>query len=135
MHYGMIPELVGRLPVAVGLEPLDHAGLMAVLTQPRNALVKQFRRLFEMDNVELVFDDAALRLAADMALQQQTGARGLRSILEGALLDVMYEIPSRSDVRRVVVHADAIAHRRRPLLVGEAGRPLNWGEDKLDEAA
>ena len=135
MHYGMIPELVGRLPVAVGLEPLDHAGLMAVLTQPRNALVKQFRRLFEMDNVELVFDDAALRLAADMALQQQTGARGLRSILEGALLDVMYEIPSRSDVRRVVVHADAIAHRRRPLLVGEDGRPLNWGEDKLDEAA
>jgi len=135
MRYGLIPELVGRLPVAVGLEPLDHDALMAVLTRPRNALVKQFKRLFEMDNVELVFDDAALRLAADMALRQQTGARGLRSILESALLDAMYEIPSRSDVRRVVVHADAIAHRSHPLLRGEGGRPLSWGDAQLDEAA
>ncbi len=128
MRYGLIPELVGRLPMAVGLEPLDHAGLMAVLTQPRNALVKQFKRLFEMDNVELTFNDDALHLAADLALKQQTGARGLRSILETTLLNVMYEIPSRSDVRRVVVQAEAIANRAHPLLLGEADAPLSWGE-------
>ena len=135
MHYGLIPELVGRLPVAVGLESLDHNGLMAVLTRPRNALVKQFKRLFEMDNVDLAFNDDALHLAADLALQQQTGARGLRSILETTLLDVMYEIPSRSDVRRVIVHAEAISHRAHPLLVGEAGAALSWGDEKLDAVA
>ena len=135
MRYGMIPELVGRLPMLVSVDPLDHAALMAVLTQPRNALVKQFRRLFEMDDVELAFNDDALHLAADLALQQQTGARGLRAILESTLLDVMYEIPSRSDVRRVVVTADAIAHRAHPLLIGEGGQALRWGEDELEDAA
>jgi ATP-dependent Clp protease ATP-binding subunit ClpX len=135
MRYGMIPELVGRLPMLVSVDPLDHAALMAVLTQPRNALVKQFRRLFEMDEVVLTFNDDALHLAADLALQQQTGARGLRAILESTLLDAMYEIPSRSDVRRVVVTADAIAHRAHPLLVGESGQALSWGEDELEDAA
>ena len=135
MRYGLIPELVGRLPMLVSVDPLDHAALMAVLTQPRNALVKQFRRLFEMDEVVLTFNDDALHLAADLALQQQTGARGLRAILESTLLDAMYEIPSRSDVRRVVVTADAIAHRAHPLLVGESGQALSWGEDELEDAA
>jgi ATP-dependent Clp protease ATP-binding subunit ClpX len=127
MRYGLIPELVGRLPVVVTVDPLDHAALMAVLTQPRNALVKQFKRLFEMDEVELTFTDEALSLAADLALKQQTGARGLRSILESTLLDVMYEIPSRSDVRRVVVNAEAIVHRAHPLLFDEQGQMVGWG--------
>jgi ATP-dependent Clp protease ATP-binding subunit ClpX len=139
MRYGLIPELVGRLPVLVSVDPLDHAALMAVLTQPRNALVKQFQRLFEMDNVELVFTDDALHFTADLALKQQTGARGLRSILESTLLDVMYEIPSRSDVRRVIVNADAIAHRARPVLLSEKGNVLSWslkdGEEDLEDAA
>ncbi|MGH2524887.1 MAG: AAA family ATPase, partial [Anaerolineales bacterium] len=135
MRYGLIPELVGRLPVTTYVEPLDHAALMAVLTQPRNALVKQFQRLFEMDNVELVFADEALRLAADLALKRQTGARGLRAILESTLLDVMYIIPSRSDVRRVVITADAIAGRARPLLLGSNGRALTWGDEPLEDAA
>jgi ATP-dependent Clp protease ATP-binding subunit ClpX len=135
MRAGLIPELVGRLPVVVNVAPLDHAGLMAVLTQPRNALVKQYRRLFEMDEVELVFNDDALKLACDLALERDTGARGLRAILESTLLDVMYEIPSRSDVRRVVVTADSIAHRAHPLLIGEKNRALRWGENEMDEAA
>jgi ATP-dependent Clp protease ATP-binding subunit ClpX len=135
MHYGLIPELVGRLPVVVSVDPLDHEGLMAVLTQPRNALVKQFKRLFEMDEVELTFSDEALHLAADMALKHETGARGLRAILETTLLDVMYEIPSRSDVRRVVVNADALGHRARPLLLSASGSALSWGDGDLEDAA
>jgi len=136
MRYGLIPELVGRLPVLVSVDPLDHAALMAVLTQPRNALVKQFKRLFEMDEVELTFADDALSTAADLALQHETGARGLRAILESTLLDVMYEIPSRSDVRRVVVTADAIAHRAHPLLFDEQGQLVRWGsQGDLKDAA
>ncbi len=135
MRYGLIPELVGRLPVLASLEPLDHAGLMAVLTGPRNALVKQYRQLFEMDNVTLDFNDDALHFAADLALTHQTGARGLRSILENTLLDVMYEIPSRSDVRRVVVTADAIAGHARPTLLNSKQQPLSWGDGSLKEAA
>jgi ATP-dependent Clp protease ATP-binding subunit ClpX len=135
MHYGLIPELVGRLPVLVSLDPLDHEALMAVLTQPRNALVKQFKRLFAMDEVELVFSDEALQCAADLALKHETGARGLRAILESTLLDVMYEIPSRSDVRRVVVNPDAITHQARPLLLSRQGRALSWGEEKMEDAA
>lgn len=135
MRYGLIPELVGRLPVMANLEPLDHAGLMAVLTEPRNALVKQYRRLFEMDDVVLEFNDDALRLAADLALKRQTGARGLRSILENTLLDVMYEVPSRSDVRRVRVTAEAIAGHTRPTLLNGHNQPLAWGDETLDAAA
>jgi ATP-dependent Clp protease ATP-binding subunit ClpX len=135
MHYGLIPEFVGRLPVVVTLEPLDHAGLMAVLTQPRNALVKQYERLFAMDSVELAFTPDALERTVELALQHQTGARGLRSILERTLLDVMYEVPSRSDVRRVVVNGEAIASQSRPLLFGDNGRAVGWGEDALQQAA
>ncbi len=135
MRYGLIPELVGRLPVLVSVDPLDHAALMAVLTQPRNALIKQFKRLFEMDEVELTFTDDALSTAADLALKHETGARGLRAILESTLLDAMYEIPSRSDVRRVVVNADAIAHRAHPVLLNEGGQALRWGEEDLEDAA
>jgi ATP-dependent Clp protease ATP-binding subunit ClpX len=135
MRYGLIPELVGRLPVVVNLAPLDRAGLLAVLTQPRNALVKQYQRLFAMDSVELTFTPEALERTVELALERQTGARGLRSILERTLLDVMYEVPSRSDVRRVVVDDAAIACQSRPRLLGDDGRAVGWGDDALDRAA
>jgi ATP-dependent Clp protease ATP-binding subunit ClpX len=134
MRFGMIPELVGRLPVTSSLDLLDLPSLLAILTRPRNALARQFQRLFSMDEVDLQFTDDALLAAAQQAFKQETGARGLRAIVEDALLDVMYEIPSRSDVRRVVVHPDAILRRGRPLLLNEAGQPLDWG-DELDHAA
>jgi ATP-dependent Clp protease ATP-binding subunit ClpX len=134
-HYGLIPEFVGRLPVVVTLDPLDHTGLMAVLTQPRNALIKQYQRLFAMDNVELSFNDEALQRTVDQALEQRTGARGLRAILESTLLDAMYEIPSRSDVRRVVVNGDTISQRARPLMLAENGQAVNWGDAALKDVA
>jgi ATP-dependent Clp protease ATP-binding subunit ClpX len=108
---------------------------MAVLTQPRNALVKQYQRLFAMDSVELCFSDDALERAVDQALRLQTGARGLRAILESTLLDVMYEVPSRSDVSRVSIDAEAISHLARPKLFAHDGHPLSWADEALDQAA
>jgi len=117
LRYGMLPEFVGRLPVTVSVEPLDQAALVAILTQPKNALVKQFQRLFALDGVELIFTPEALQEAAATAMKRGTGARGLRTVVEEALLDVMYEIPSRSDVVRCVVTAEAIRGERPPLLL------------------
>lgn len=108
MEYGFIPEFVGRLPVITTLDTLDEAALIKVLSEPKNALVRQYQSLFDMDDVELVFTHDALVAAAEQALKRKTGARGLRTILEHALLDVMYELPSMSDVSRCVVDADAI---------------------------
>ena len=108
LRYGFIPELVGRLPVVVNLKSLDKEALIKVLVQPQNAFVKQYQRLFAMDDVELEFTDDALESAADEALKQGTGARGLRSILEQTLLDAMYELPTLTDVTRCVVDRDAI---------------------------
>jgi ATP-dependent Clp protease ATP-binding subunit ClpX len=98
LKYGMIPEFVGRVPIIVTLHGLDERALLRILTEPRNALVKQYKRLFEMDNVELAIDEDALRAVAKKALERKTGARGLRAILETVMLDVMYDIPSRQDV-------------------------------------
>ncbi len=134
-QFGLIPEFVGRLPVVVTLDPLDQTGLMAVLTQPRNALIKQYQRLFAMDSVELSFTDEALQRTVERALEQRTGARGLRAILETTLLDAMYEVPSRSDVRRVVVDGDAISQHARPVLVAADGQAIHWGEAALKNAA
>ena len=134
-QYGLIPEFVGRLPVVVTLDPLDHAGLMAVLTQPRNALLKQYQRLFAMDSVELTFTDEALHRTVDLALEQRTGARGLRAILESTLLDAMYEVPSRSDVRRVIVDGNAISQHSRPRLLAADGQAIAWGDAALRDAA
>jgi ATP-dependent Clp protease ATP-binding subunit ClpX len=136
MHYGMIPELVGRLPVVATVQPLDLAALRAILTEPRNALVRQYRRLFEMDQVELVFTPEALDATAKKALERETGARGLRAIIEGALLDVMYEIPSRPDIRRVVVDREVIEGLAGPRLLDSDGRPLaGRDEEELPDAA
>ncbi len=136
MRYGMIPELVGRLPVTSSVEPLDVRALRAILTKPRNALVRQYKRLFEMDQVELVFTPEALDLTAQKALERETGARGLRSIIEGALLDVMYEIPSHPEIRRVIVEADTILGVATPTLLDADGRSLSFGDkEQLPDAA
>jgi ATP-dependent Clp protease ATP-binding subunit ClpX len=136
MRFGMIPELVGRLPVAVSVEPLDEAALRAILTAPRNALVRQYQRLFEMDQVDLVFTPDALDAAARLALQRETGARGLRSIIENVLLDVMYEIPSRPEIRKVVVNAAAIEGSGPPERYDAAGQAAPAARpDRLSDAA
>jgi ATP-dependent Clp protease ATP-binding subunit ClpX len=126
MRFGLIPEFVGRLPVVVNVEPLDKAALIDILTQPRNALIKQFQKLIALDRVELIFTDEALNAAAEEALKQETGARGLRTIVERALLDVMYEIPSRQDIRQCVINADTIRGLTPPILIAENGQVIDW---------
>lgn len=131
-RYGLIPELIGRLPVVVTLSALDRAALIDVLTRPRNALIAQYQRLLSLDGVELTFTDDAISAAADEALRQGSGARALRTILERVLLDVMYEVPSRRDIRRVVVDAGAILGQSSPRLYDAAGRLIGA---LLDRAA
>jgi ATP-dependent Clp protease ATP-binding subunit ClpX len=113
LEYGLIPEFVGRLPVVVSVHPLDEEMLMQILTQPKNAIVKQFQRLFALDGVELAFTEDALRETAREALRCRMGARGLRSIIEETLLEIMYQIPSREDVKQVVIDANTIRERRK----------------------
>ncbi|MDX1600668.1 MAG: ATP-dependent Clp protease ATP-binding subunit ClpX [Anaerolineales bacterium] len=125
MRYGMIPELVGRLPVTAAVDALDVDALKAILTQPKNALVPQFTRLFEMDEVELVFEPEALEAAATLAMKRQTGARGLRAIIEGTLLDVMYEIPSHPEIGKVVVTPEAVRREEFPTLLDHDGQELD----------
>ena len=128
LKYGMIPEFVGRLPVTVSVDPLDEDALVDVLTAPKNAIAKQFGRLFELDGVELVFTPEALRAAAREAMKLKTGARGLRTIIERVLLDVMYEIPSHPEVVKCVVNAECITRITPPLLLTADGQALAWGE-------
>jgi ATP-dependent Clp protease ATP-binding subunit ClpX len=116
LKYGLIPEFVGRLPVTVSLDALTKDDLMRILVEPKNAIVKQYQKFFALDKVELDFEEDALEAAADMAITQKTGARGLRTIIEDVLLDVMYEIPSRADVKRCVVTSDVIRSRGAPVL-------------------
>ena len=134
LRFGMIPEFVGRMPVTVSVDPLDQDMLVRILTEPRNALVKQFQRLFQMDNVELVFTDDALQAAASEALRHKTGARGLRTIIEDVLLDVMYDIPSRRDVRKCVISADTILRKSGPLLLTRPDKTAP-APDNLEETA
>jgi ATP-dependent Clp protease ATP-binding subunit ClpX len=122
LKYGLIPEFVGRLPVIVALDSLDRASLVKILTEPKNAIIKQYQKLFMQDKVELVFTDEALEAVADKALKQKTGARGLRTIIEENLLDVMFEIPSQDSVRKCVITKDAIDGIRTPMLVSRNDR-------------
>lgn len=124
MRFGMIPELVGRLPVTTHVKQLDIDALRSILTKPRNALVKQYQRLFEMDQVKLVFTEDALNRAAHLAMERETGARGLRSIVEQALLQIMYEIPSRKEVRQVIVDADVIDRNKKPQVLDAYGKDM-----------
>ncbi|MEZ4387561.1 MAG: ATP-dependent Clp protease ATP-binding subunit ClpX [Candidatus Krumholzibacteriia bacterium] len=117
MKYGLIPELIGRLPVSVHTEELDRQSMVRILTEPRNALTKQFQKLLEMENVELVFAPGALEAIAEEAITRKTGARGLRSIIEACMRDVMFEIPSQEDVRRVVVTREVITEGVHPEVI------------------
>jgi ATP-dependent Clp protease ATP-binding subunit ClpX len=135
MRFGMIPELVGRLPVSISVDPLDEKALRTILTRPRNALVRQYQRLLELDDVELDFSSEALDVAAQMALERETGARGLRAIIESALLDVMYEIPSRPEIRKVNVDDKAIQGVSRPILLDAQGQELPYSDESLPDAA
>jgi ATP-dependent Clp protease ATP-binding subunit ClpX len=130
IEFGMIPELVGRLPVSVAVDPLDHAALVDILTKPRNALVRQYQAMFALDKVDLLFSGDALNEAANLAMVRETGARGLRSIIEQALLDVMFEIPSRTDIRKVVVGPDAIRGESRPMILSENEKVLKWSDEE-----
>jgi len=117
LKFGLIPEFVGRLPVLATLEDLDEPALVTILTEPKNALVKQYQRMFEMEQVKLSFPDEALRAIARKAIARKTGARGLRSILESILLDTMFELPSMRGVEEVVVSADVVEGRAKPLQI------------------
>ncbi len=119
LRYGLIPELVGRLPVCVPLEQLDEASLMTILIEPRNALTKQYKKLFAMENVGLTFDPEALRAIAQRAIKRGTGARGLRAVLEDTMTDILFDLPSRGDIREVVITKESITEGRPPLVVTE----------------
>jgi ATP-dependent Clp protease ATP-binding subunit ClpX len=132
--YGLIPEFIGRLPVMSAVHQLTREDLLRILTEPRNALVKQFHRFFSFDGIELVFADEALTAVADRALERETGARGLRSIVEEVLLDVQFELPSRRDVKKCVVTKETIERGLTPTLVTEAA-PEEDDEPVLREEA
>ena len=137
VKFGLIPELVGRLPVILTLDNLDEAAMISILTEPKNALVKQYQRLFELDHVDLRFTDDALKAIAHEAIGRKTGARGLRSIIERALLDTMFEIPGESDVRSCKVTREVITEGAKPELIREVTRAKKRGAvpDISDELA
>jgi ATP-dependent Clp protease ATP-binding subunit ClpX len=117
LRFGLIPEFIGRLPVIATLDDLDEKALVRILTEPKNAFVKQYQRLFDMENVGLTFTDDALHSVARKAISRKTGARGLRSILEAILLDTMYDLPSYDGVEEVVVNAEVVEGRAQPLII------------------
>ena len=119
LKIGLIPEFIGRLPVIATLHELNEDALIDILTKPKNALVKQFSKLLEMDGVKLKFTDPALRAVANEALERNAGARGLRAIMEHAMLDIMYDIPSQEGIKEVVVNEDTIKKGEKPLIVYE----------------
>ena len=125
LKFGLIPEFIGRLPIMAALEKLTEADLVKILTEPKNALVKQYQKLLELDNVELEFDEEALNAIAKHAIARNTGARGLRSIIENVMLDIMYEIPSRDEISKVVITKDIIEGNGLPLLYDEDERLIS----------
>ncbi len=133
IEYGLIPEFIGRLPVVAALHQLNRDDLVRILTEPRHALAKQFHRFFEFDGIELVFADDSLEAIADKALERETGARGLRSIIENTLLDVQFELPSRSDVTKCVVTRETIEKGQTPILVTDSSHELSGVDSDLDE--
>jgi len=135
LQYGFIPEMVGRLPVTVGLESLDKDSLVQVLTEPKNAIVKQYQHLFDMDGVELEFTPDALEAAAERALEHKTGARCLRYVIEDTLLDVMYDLPSLDEVVRCVVDRDAIEGNTDPRMFAEDGRKIELPPHPIKKSA
>jgi ATP-dependent Clp protease ATP-binding subunit ClpX len=135
MEYGLIPEFIGRLPVVAAIHQLTRDDLITILTEPKNALTRQFQRFFEFDDIELVFAEDSLGAISDRALERETGARGLRSILEETLLDVQFELPSRRDVRKCVVTRETIEQGRKPTLVTEAAPSSDEVAELEEESA
>jgi ATP-dependent Clp protease ATP-binding subunit ClpX len=136
LKYGLIPEFVGRVAMVVSLQSLDEDALVRILTEPKNALARQFQEFFSLDGVELAFTDDALKAAAEEAMSHKTGARGLRTVLEDCLLDVMYEIPSSANVKKCVVDANAVRGLRRPLLLTRSGQAVDlWDSEPKGETA
>ena len=123
LKYGLIPEFVGRLPVTVTLESLDETALMRILTEPKNALLKQYQRLISLDDIELEFEPDAIAAIARQAMAHKSGARGLRAIIEKAMLDTMFDLPSHEDVRKCVITKDTIEKNAQPLLITEERAP------------
>jgi ATP-dependent Clp protease ATP-binding subunit ClpX len=123
--YGLIPEFIGRVPIVANLETLDVDALKNILTQPKNALVKQYTKMLELDDVELVFTDEALSAISDKAIERKTGARGLRSIIEEALIDIMYDVPSSEGVVKVVITEETINEEKNPELYDKEGNLVN----------
>jgi ATP-dependent Clp protease ATP-binding subunit ClpX len=117
LKFGMIPEFVGRLPVVATLEELSEEALYKILTEPKNALVKQYQKLLELEGVSLRFSEGALRAVAQEAIKRKSGARGLRSILEAMMLEIMYDIPSRDDITEVVINEEVVRHGAEPMMV------------------
>jgi ATP-dependent Clp protease ATP-binding subunit ClpX len=134
MHYGLIPEFVGRLPVISAIHQLTRDDLIRILQEPRNALVKQFQRFFSFDGIELHFAEDSLASIADKALERDTGARGLRSILEEILLEVQFELPSRGDVTKCVVTKETVEKNLKPTLVTEAAKAAQTRSKRAAQA-
>ena len=133
LKYGLIPEFVGRVPVIVTLNALDEEALVQILTEPKNALIKQYQKLLEMDGVALEFEEEALKLIASKAIERKTGARGLRAILEEIMLNVMYEIPSRDDVEKCIITKDTVENNSDPILILSEGQKGRKGMKKTKE--
>ncbi|MCX7634839.1 MAG: ATP-dependent Clp protease ATP-binding subunit ClpX, partial [Syntrophales bacterium] len=120
LKFGLIPEFIGRLPVVATLNELTEEDMIRILQEPKDAIIKQYRKLFEMENVKLKFTDGALRAVAKRAIERKTGARGLRSILEHTMLDIMYELPSRPDMKECVISEEVVLNGEDPILIFEA---------------
>ncbi len=128
LSYGLIPEFIGRIPVIATLEKLDEDALVQILTEPKNAIVKQYQKMLEMDGVELEFQEEALRKIAKKAIELKTGARGLRSIVEKIMLDVMYDLPSRDDIAKCIITPESVTDLKNPILVMKDGTIVKQNE-------
>lgn len=134
LKFGLIPEFIGRLPVLASLEQLSEDALVRILTEPKNALVKQYQKMLELDNVELEFEEDALRAIAKEAIERKTGARGLRSIIESTMLDMMYELPSRDDIAKCIITKETITEKTSPKLILKDGTEVNEKGNKKTSA-
>jgi ATP-dependent Clp protease ATP-binding subunit ClpX len=134
LKFGLIPEFIGRLPVIASLEPLDEEALIQILTKPKNALVKQYQKMMELDHVELEFEQEALVEIAKKAIERKTGARGLRSIIESIMLDVMFDLPSREDISKCIITKDTVLNNSMPKLIGTDGRIIHETEERKTSA-
>ena len=119
MKFGLIPEFIGRLPVITTLDDLDESTLIRILIEPKDSIIKQYKKLFELENVTLKFTDGALRAVAKLSMERKSGARGLRSILENTMLEVMYEIPSQREIKECVINEEVVIHNEKPIMIYE----------------